>query len=246
MAIKMTILDKRTLMSRIARHGGTGVRPPIKLAVVNSGEPDAAFGLCHRKTEAAALQVVWLQGITVGWMLLECSIALIAALHSRSVALLAFGSDSFVELLSAVVVLLQFSPAVRLSRERAAQFSGILLFVLAVIVAVSSVAVIARRSIAEVSWLGIGVTAGALLIMPVLTGLKRNKARELNNRALAADAAQSATCAYLAALTLLSLALNALFHLSWIDSIAALLAVPFLIAEGRRALRGESCGCCSV
>jgi hypothetical protein len=63
-------------------------------------------------------------------------------------------------------------------------------------------------------------------------------------RALAADAVQSATCAYLAALTLAGLAINAIWHIHWVDSAAALLALPILVIEGRRALRGESCGCC--
>jgi divalent metal cation (Fe/Co/Zn/Cd) transporter len=65
---------------------------------------------------------------------------------------------------------------------------------------------------------GIGITAAALIGMPILAWKKRTAARLTNNAALAADAVQSATCAYLAAVTLLGLALNAAFHLSWVDS----------------------------
>jgi len=56
--------------------------------------------------------VYWLQGVTILWMLLECSFALFAAWKARSIAPLAFGSDSLVELLSALVVLIAFSPSV--------------------------------------------------------------------------------------------------------------------------------------
>jgi divalent metal cation (Fe/Co/Zn/Cd) transporter len=80
--------------------------------------------------------------------------------------------------------------------------------------------------------------------MPMLAWAKRKAAQRTNNRALAADAVQSATCAYLAAITLIGLAINAIWHIHWVDSAAALLALPILIVEGRRALRGESCGCC--
>jgi divalent metal cation (Fe/Co/Zn/Cd) transporter len=80
-------------------------------------------------------------------------------------------------------------------------------------------------------------------VMPVLAWLKRRQARVLDNRALAADATQSATCAYLAAVTLAGLAAYALFHVAWIDTVTALAAVPILVVEGRRTWRGEGCGC---
>ncbi|WP_051979159.1 hypothetical protein [Edaphobacter aggregans] len=68
-------------------------------------------------------------------------------------------------------------------------------------------------------------------------------AKDTNSPVLSADAVQSATRAYLAALTIAGLAINALFHIHWVDSVAALAAVPILIIEGRRAMRGEGCGC---
>jgi divalent metal cation (Fe/Co/Zn/Cd) transporter len=54
----------------------------------------------------------------------------------------------------------------------------------------------------EASPLGIGITAAALIVMPLLAWEKRKLARRTGNSALAADAVQSATCAYLAMLTL--------------------------------------------
>jgi hypothetical protein len=55
---------------------------------------------------------------------------------------------------------------------------------------------------------------------------------------------QSATCAYLAAITLTGLLIRAAFGIHWLDSITALAAVPILIVEARRARRGQVCGCC--
>lgn len=186
--------------------------------------------------------VAWLQGITLVWMLLECAGALYAAARAQSVALLAFGADSFIELLSATVVLLQFAPRFRLSKERAERAAAVLLYALAATVA--GIAALSIRHRAQTSGLGMAVTALALVAMPVLAALKRRQARAMNNRALAADAAQSATCAYLAAVTLAGLAVNALWHIAWVDAAAALAAVPILFVEGRRAWRGEGCGCC--
>ena len=53
-----------------------------------------------------ASRVAWLQGITLAWMLIECGVSVYGAISAHSPALLAFGADSFVELLSATVVLL--------------------------------------------------------------------------------------------------------------------------------------------
>ncbi len=157
--------------------------------------------------------------------------------------LLAFGADSFIELLSSAVVLLQFSPAMRLSRERAARAAGWLLYALAAtVVVIAALALFGRRE-AAASWPGMIITALALVVMPLLAWAKRRAARQTNDRALAADAVQSATCAYLAAVTLAGLGANALLHLPWLDSAAALLCVPAIVIEARRAMRGEVCEC---
>jgi divalent metal cation (Fe/Co/Zn/Cd) transporter len=188
--------------------------------------------------------VFWLQGITLAWMLAECFLSLYAAAAAHSPALLAFGSDSFVELLSAAVVLLQFLPRVSISERSAARAAGALLFALALIVAATAIGSLAMRLRPETSLLGIGITVAALIVMPVLAKLKRREARRSNNAALAADAVQSATCAYLALIALAGLAINALFHIAWFDSLAALAAIPLLLKEGRAAWHGNACGCC--
>jgi divalent metal cation (Fe/Co/Zn/Cd) transporter len=189
-------------------------------------------------------RIVWLQAITLAWMVVECGVSLAGAVAVHSPALLAFGSDSFVELLSAVIVLLQFLPSFPLNKRRAALATGVLLFLIAAVVAVSAVLALVRQVHPETSFAGITITAAALIEMPILARKKRAAARATNNRALAADAVQSAACAYLAAVTSLGLAFNGVFHVSWVDSAAALAAIPMLVVEGRRAMRGESCSCC--
>ena len=185
----------------------------------------------------------WINRILI-FLKLECSVALTAASRAHSPALLAFGSDSSVELLSAIVVLLQFTSIFKVSTERAARLAGVLLYVLAGIVAVISVSAIVLRVEPDASKLRIGVTVIALVIMPALSRAKRTNANLTGNRALAADAVQSATCAYLAGLTLLGLVLNATLHIRWADPLVALVAIPIIVIEARRAFRGEGYGCC--
>ena len=188
--------------------------------------------------------VLWLQLITLAWMLVECGVSLYAANVAHSAALLAFGSDSLVELLSASLVLSLYIPGIGIAERRAGRIAGGLLFLLALVVAATAIAALVLRVKPEASFIGMAITVAALVAMPVLAYLKRREARRTNHVALAADAVQSATCAYLAFITLVGLAVNAVFHVAWIDSAAALLAVPILISEGRSAWRGHTCACC--
>jgi len=191
-----------------------------------------------------SVSVLWIQGVTLVWMLVEFGISVYAAVTARSPAMLAFGSDSLVELLSATVVLLQWIPGISISERRASRTAGALLFVLAFVVAAIAAVSLALRLRPAASYAGIVITIAALIAMPVLSFLKRREARRTKNAALAADAVQSATCAYLALIALTGLVVNAAFHVTWFDSVAALLAVPFLVKEGRSARQGHACGCC--
>ncbi|MFZ0662167.1 MAG: cation transporter [Acidobacteriaceae bacterium] len=206
-----------------------GVRPEVAAA-------------CTPK--ARSTTVYWLQSITLAWMLVEFGVSAYAAVTAHSPAMLAFGSDSFVELLSATVVLLQWVPRTSISERKAARAASVLLFTLAAVVAAIAIASFVFKIRPDTSRSGIAITIAALVAMPVLASLKRREARRGGNAALAADAVQSATCAYLAAITLAGLAMNALFHLAWFDSLAALVAVPILLKEGRSTWHRQKCGCC--
>ena len=187
-----------------------------------------------------------LQAITVAWMLVESGVALYGAWRAHSVVLLAFGFDSIVELLSAAVVLLAFSRRPALSRTRSDQLAGVLLLVLAGVVALTAILSWVGGLRPETSFAGMAITIAALAGMPLLAWEKRRLSRVTGSRAIAADAVQSATCAWLAAAALAGLVFDATLHLRWIDSVAALAVLPLLVTEGRKAMRGEGCGCCSA
>jgi divalent metal cation (Fe/Co/Zn/Cd) transporter len=196
------------------------------------------------RTVRPSRTVLWLQLVTLAWMLVECGVSLYAASMAHSAALLAFGSDSLVELMSASLVLAQCIPGIAIAERRANRIAGGLLFLLALVVAATAIGSLGVRAKPQTSPIGMAITVAALLAMPLLAWLKRREARRTHHAALAADAVQSATCAYLAGITLAGLAINAIFHITWIDSVAALLAVPILLWEGRSAWRGHTCACC--
>jgi divalent metal cation (Fe/Co/Zn/Cd) transporter len=210
--------------------------------LVQLGSAPAPPSVCAPARQANT--VLWIQAVTLAWMLVECGVSLYAAAAAHSAAMLAFGSDSLVELLSATLVLLQYGPSRIVSEKTAGRMAAVLLFVLAVVVSTIAVLSLVFRLRPETSGLGMLITVAALIVMPILATLKRREARRTNNVAMAADAVQSATCAYLALVTLAGLAVNAIFHLPWVDSLAALVAVPILVREGRSAWQGHACGCC--
>ena len=196
---------------------------------------------CAGTSREISRQIVRLQVVTLIWMVVECALALFSAWRARSPVLLAFGADSLIELLSALVVLLQFLPRLALSTARATRLAGILLFLLAAVITLSSAIALWQHVRPNTSWIGIGVTIAALAVMPPLSSAKRRAAKTARNAALTADAVQSATCAYLAGITLAGLVLNAALRIQWMDPAATLVAVPVICLEGKKALQGEEC-----
>ena len=172
--------------------------------------------------------------------------SLFAAWQARSPALLAFGGDSAIELLSAVVVLWRFRArdAHEDAERRAACVAGALLFALAAYVAITSVATLLGYSEPKITFLGITILVAAAAVMPWLAKEKRRLSATTGSAALRADAAQSALCAYLSLIALAGLATNAIWHVRWADPVAALVLLPLVVWEGREAMRGKTCDCC--
>ena len=186
-----------------------------------------------------------IQAITIAWMSVEAAVSLFAAWRARSPALLAFGGDSTIELLSAVVVLCRFrSTAHENAERRAARVAGSLLFALGAFVAVTSITSLLGYSEPKPTFLGIAILVAAAVVMPWLAKEKRRLSGATGSAALRADAAQSALCAYLSLIALAGLAISAICHVKWADPIAALVVLPLILREGREAMRGKACGCC--
>ena len=186
-----------------------------------------------------------IQTITIIWMSVEAGVSLSAAWIARSPALLAFGGDSGIELLSATVVLWRFrAHAVQEHAERrASRISGALLFVLAAYVVAASALTLLGFSEPKPTYLGIAILIAAASIMPWLAKEKRRLSAATGSAALRADAAESALCAYLSLIALVGLGVNAIWHVAWADPVAALVVTPLIVWEGREAIRGRACGC---
>ena len=203
-------------------------------SVLQTASPDAIRRI-HR-----------VQTVTIAWMSVEALVSLFAAWRASSPALLAFGGDSAIELFSAFVVLWRFrtSAAREDVEKRAARVAGVLLFALAAFVAVTSITSLLGYSEPRPTLLGIAILVAAAAVMPWLAKEKRRLSALTGSAALRADATESAVCGYLSLIALLGLVVNTVWHVPWSDSVAALAIVPFVLWEGREAMRGKSCECC--
>src|SRR6266568_6036266 len=192
--------------------------------------------------------------ITLGWMTIEGAASLLLGWASKSLLLEAFGIDSVIELFSAAVLLWRLrvessdtatSEHVKLVERRAARLVGYSLYTLFFYVVLNSgygLFIAKRITDTHESVWGILIGAVAKIGMPILAGYKLKVAARLNSRALRADAVESITCGYLSIVLMVGLAATRILGWWWLDSVAALALIPFLIKEGREAIRGQ-CDC---
>jgi divalent metal cation (Fe/Co/Zn/Cd) transporter len=185
---------------------------------------------------------------TVAWMLIEAAVAGWAGIEAHSLMLIAFGADSLIELASAGVLIWRLTVEIKHGRvfsERAekvaGRIAGALLFALALYVVVSAGYGLLRRETAEFSTLGLVVTLLAVPVMYLLSNRKLKLAEALGSRALRADAAEAITCGYLSIVVVVGLAAQLIFRAWWIDPIASLVIVGFLVKEGREAWEDDDC-----
>jgi divalent metal cation (Fe/Co/Zn/Cd) transporter len=191
-----------------------------------------------------------LEYLTVGYNSLEGVIAIAAGLLAGSIALVGFGFDSAIEVISGMTLLWRLhSDADESMRERieqrAIRIVGVSFLLLAAYVTVDAANALLRQEAPDESIVGIVLAAVSLVIMPLLVRAKRRVARAIESHALDADATQTQICTYLSAILLGGLLLNATLGWWWADPVAALVMVPIIVREGLEGLRGERCedGC---
>lgn len=184
--------------------------------------------------------------MTVGWNAVEALVAVGSGVAAGSVALMGFGIDSFLETFSGAVLLWRLHSEHRgaeaeVVERRALKLVGLSFSLLALYILFDALKSLVLRQRPEHSIPGICIAVLALVVMPWLARRKQMAAGKLNSKALHADSVQSSLCAYLSAILLAGLALNAALGWWWADPAAALIMVPIIGREGWQALQGETC-----
>jgi len=209
---------------------------------VGLGRPPAATG--RPAGIRRGRRLAW---FTIAWNSVEGIVGIASGLAAGSIALVGFGVDSYVEVLSGAVVLW------RLSKERhgqalseAAEHKALRIiagtfFALAAGVAAESVRKLATGDHPSASAVGVALTVVSLIVMPLLARAKRKVGRQLGSHALQADATETVLCVWLSAIVLAGLLLNATLGWWWADPVAAFGVVSVAAREGRQAWKGDTC-----
>jgi divalent metal cation (Fe/Co/Zn/Cd) transporter len=210
---------------------------------------DSTVAADAARRHALVRRGIWLNVVTMSYNLVEALVSLLAGLIAGSVALVGFGADSLIEVSAAVAAQWRLQSeanvAHRARAERATiRIVGWCFLALAVYVAADGVKTLWLREAPDTSIVGIVLTSVSVVVMPLLARAKRRVAHGLSSRALRAEAAQTSLCAYLSAITLAGLILNATLGWWWADPLAALGMVPIITREALEALRGDHCDDC--
>jgi divalent metal cation (Fe/Co/Zn/Cd) transporter len=183
-----------------------------------------------------------LAAASVAYNVAEAVVAITSGRVADSTALVGFGLDSTVEVMSGLVILWQFGHPVPEEREHLARrLIAVSFFALAAYVTVESVRAVVAREQPDTSVVGIALAALSLAVMPLLSQWQRRTGRELGSGAVVADGTQTLLCTYLSGVLLVGLLANALLGWWWLDSVAALVIAAVAVREGRSNWRGDAC-----
>jgi len=178
--------------------------------------------------------------LTIGWNVVEGVIAVWAGIADGSLALVGFGLDSFIEVFAGGVVLWQLRGVAEEREARALRLIALTFFVLAGYVVAEGVRDLLTGNEAGESTVGIVLAGVSLVVMPLLAWAKLRTGRELGNPVIMADSTETALCAYLSAILLGGLVLNATYGWWWADTLAAFGIAALALREGLEAWRGET------
>lgn len=181
------------------------------------------------------------------WMLVEFVVALYSGIMAKSILLIAFGLDSFLEIISGSILIWRLKKeangangeTIEKTEKITSRLVGWILILLSIYVTITSLLNLFGHGVADDSLSGIIIAILSLLIMPFFIIKKRRYGKALKSGALIEDSYCNVTCAYIAGTVLIGMILNALFGLWWADSVAALVLVYFIFTEGLEGVKGE-------
>lgn len=194
--------------------------------------------------------------VTILYNVVEGVIALWSGIVAGSVALVAFGADSYIEVAAASLVLwrlgIEDSEYAELVEGRIVRFIGWTFLVLSAAIVFRSAWALVEQTGAEESLVGIGLAIVSVTFMPLVALWKLRIAARGNLQSIAIEAKETIACSYLSLTLLIGLIANATLGWWWLDAVTALLLVPWLVREGLEGIRGEEhhdelqlCSCCA-
>jgi len=183
-----------------------------------------------------------LEYATTAWNVLEAVVAIASGLAAHSLALVAFGLDSCVEVFASLVVLWHLGGATEEAdparARRAMRLIAGAFAALGVYLLIQAVRGFVTRITPASSLVGTVFIAATVVVMFVLAWGKRRTGRALDNRPLIANASMTFIDGCLAAGILVALLADRLFGWWWADPLAAAIVGLVALSEARENWRG--------
>lgn len=184
----------------------------------------------------AVQRAMRLEYLTVGWNALEVVVTVGLGIAAGSLALVAFGLDSLVEIFASVTVLWQLHRG-SAATPRAMAMVGLAFLALAAFLLASATIALATQHEASDSPAGIAYLAATAFVMFLLAHQKRTLGVTLGNHPLATEARLTFLDGVLATCVLLALVANALAGAWWADPLGAGIVGAVAVREGIDAWR---------
>ena len=211
-----------------------------ELALPTSVVPDAGWQASARW----ALRLAW---VSLAVLLVEGAVGLWQGLAVGSVALTGWALGGGSEALASAMVVWRFSGARTLSEtaeQRAQRGVAVSFWLTAPYIAAESLRDLTDEHHAQTSVIGIGLTAIALLLMPILGWTNHKLGARLGSGATEGEGTQNYLCAAQAAGVLTGLGITASWSGGWwVDPAIGLAIAAVAVWQGIRAWRGHDCGC---
>ena len=202
----------------------------------------ATLTLSEARRDTLHRRIRFIVAFTIAYNVIEAVIAIAAGSAASSAALIGFGLDSTIEVLSAAAVAWQFTRRDPQRWEKPTlRVIAVAFFALAAYVSVSSILALATRAEVEHSTAGIVLAAVSVIVMPFVSLLERRAGQEVGSATAVADSKQTLICSYLSVAVLLGLVLNSALGWRWADAVAGLVIAVFAIREGIEAWKGDAC-----
>ena len=179
------------------------------------------------------------------WNLVEAVVALWAGAQAGSVAMLAFGLDSIVELFAGGVLVWRLKTGrdeeeAEAAERKAQRLVGFTFFLLAAYIVLHSGAnLLGWLPEPEPSLAGVAIVVASAVLMAILYVGKMRIATRMQSPSLRAEAMESLFCDLQDLTILVGLGLNTLFSWWWADPVSALVLVPFFVKEGMENFSGH-------
>jgi divalent metal cation (Fe/Co/Zn/Cd) transporter len=180
-----------------------------------------------------------LEYFTVGYNVLEALASIYFGSVANSIALVGFGLDSVIESISGLILIWRLRKHERVSEyeekrieRKALKYVAVTFVILGLYVFAESARKLIFVEIPEPSLYGMVIAILSIVIMPILSLMKRDIGKKIPSKALIADSEETLACAFLSVALLIGLMANYFFGFWQADPLVGFIIAIFLFREG--------------